>query len=108
MKIFYKEFCVKNKLLKLAKRLNKFTLEEVEPILNCEKLQEILDELVKEKLLQFKNGIYSYIKNESKKSDLPLFFQFHTKDELDMIIKCFCTGITSDKVAFLLDVSDAT
>ena len=99
---------MKNKVLKLAKRLNKFSLDEIEPILNCENLQEILDELVEEKLLQLQNGIYFYVKKESKKSDLPLFFQFHTKEEIVMIVKCFCVGITSDKGAFLLDVSDAT
>ena len=99
---------MRDKVLKLAKRLNKFTIEEIEPILNIDNLQEILDELVKEKLLQLQNGIYFYIKKESKKSDLPLFFQFHTKKEIDMIIKLFCMGITSDKGAFLLGISDGT
>ncbi len=99
---------MRDKVLKLAKRMNKFRFEEVEPILNCENLQEILDELVKEKLLQLQNGIYFYVKNESKKSYLPLFFQFHTKEEIDMILKCFCAGITTDKGAFLLGISDAT
>jgi len=99
---------MRDKVLKLAKRLNKFTIEEIEPILNIDNLQQVLDELVKEKLLQFKNGSYFYIKKESKKSDLPLFFQFHTKEEIDMIIKCFCSGVTSDKGAFLLGISDAT
>lgn len=99
---------MKDKLLKLAKRLNKFSIEEIEPILNVNNLQEILDELVEEKFLQFHNGIYFYTKKESKKSDMPLFFQFHTKEEIDIIIKCFCAGITTDKGAFLLGISDAT
>ena len=131
MKIFYKEFSMKdndcvilmhslgdsrvnsqshslvyNKILKLAKRLNKFTMEEIEPILNIDNLQIFLDMLVEEKLLQCQNGTYFYIKNESKKSDLPLFFQFHTKEEIDMIIKLFCAGIATDKGAFLLGISD--
>lgn len=108
MKIFYKEFSMRDKILKLAKRLDKFTLEEIEPILNIDNLQEILNELVEEKVLQFQNGIYFYIKKTSKKLDLPLFFQFHTKEETDTIIKCFCAGVTSDKGAFLLGISDAT
>ena len=99
---------MRNKILKLAKRLNKFSLEEIEPILNCDNLQEILGELVEEKLLQFQCGIYFYIKNEYKKSDLPMFFQFHTKGEIDMIIKLFCAGVATDKGAFLLGISDAT
>lgn len=99
---------MRDKVLKLAKRLNKFSLDEIEPILSVDNLQEILDELVKEKLLQFKNGSYFYIKKESKKSDLPLFFQFHTKEEIDMIIKCFCACVATDKGAFLLGISDGT
>lgn len=98
---------MKDKLLRLAKRLNKFTLEEIEPILNIDNLQEILDNLVKEKFLQFKNGIYFYQKKKEH-LPLPLFFQFHTKEEINMIIKCFCAGVTSDKGAFLLGISDAT
>lgn len=96
------------KLLKLVKRLKKFTIEEIEPILNIDNLQEILDMLIVEKLLQLQNGIYFYIKKESKKSDLPLFFQFHTTEEIDMIIKCFCAGVATDKGGFLLGISDAT
>ncbi len=97
---------MRNRILKLAKRLNKFTFEDIEPILNIDNLQEILDELVEEKLLQFKKGTYFYIKKESKKSDLPLFFQFHTKEEINMIIKCFCACVATDKGAFLLGISD--
>lgn len=108
MKIFYKGFSMHNKILKLTKRLNKFTLEDIEPILNIDNLQQVLDELVKEKNLQFQNGTYFYIKKESKKSDLPLFFQFHTKEEIDMIIKCFCAGVATDKGAFMLGISDGT
>lgn len=97
---------VYNKILKLAKRLDKFTPKEIEPILNIDNLQEILDDLIKEKSLQIQNGFYFYIKKESKKSDLPLFFQFHTKEEIDMIIKCFCAGVATDKGAFLIGISD--
>ena len=97
---------MRNKILKLAKRLGKFTIEEIEPILNVDNLLEILDMLVEEKSLQCQNEIYFYIKKESKKSDLPLFFQFHTKEEIDMIIKLFCAGIATDKGAFLLGISD--
>src|SRR5574344_75569 len=97
---------MRNKILKLAKRLDKFTLEDIEPILNIDNMQEILDNLIKEKSLQFQNGFYFYIKKEYKKSDLPLFFQFHAKEEIDMIIKCFCAGVATDKGAFLIGISD--
>lgn len=97
---------VYNKILKLAKRLDKFTPKEIEPILNIDNPQPILDKLVEEKSLQFQNGIYFYIKKKSKHLDLPLIFQFHAKEEIDMIIKCFCAGVATDKGAFLLGISD--
>ncbi len=96
---------MRDKILKLAKRLNKFTLEEIEPILNCDNLQQVLGELIEEKVLQLQNGIYFYIKNETKKLDLPLFFQFHTKEEIDMIAKCFCADIPALKTTLLVESS---
>jgi len=99
---------MRGKILKLAKRLNKFTLDEIEPILLADDTEwkPILEELVSEKILNFLNGTYFYIKKQSQKSDLPMFFQFHTKEEIDMIIKCFCAGLTSTKSALILEPSE--
>lgn len=98
---------MRDKILKLARRLNKFTLNEIEPILLADnkKLRIILDKLVSEEILNFINGTYFYIKKETAKSDLPMFFQFHTKEELDMIIKCFCADIPVLKTTLLVDSS---
>src|SRR5574344_1342836 len=99
---------MKDKLLKLAKRLNRFTLADIEPILCCDNLENILQELVSENLLKFSNGNYFYVKKSKLKKELPNFFQFHTQDEIDMIIKCFCADIETEKGAFLIGISDAT
>ena len=104
---------MKDKILKLAKRLDKFTLEDIEPILNCEVANEILQELVSEGLLNFDGNIYSY--KEQKHSPLlnlplplPFCFKFHSKEKIEMITKCFCAGVKSKQASFLLDIGDAT
>lgn len=100
---------MKDKILKLAKRLDKFTLEDIEPILNCEGVSEVLQELVSEGLLDFNGNIYSY--KEQKNSallNLPLCFKFHSQEKIEMITKCFCAGVKSKQASFLLDIADAT
>lgn len=98
---------MRDKILKLAKRLNKFTLDEIEPILLIDdaELKPILDELVSENILNFLNGNYFYVKQASPKTQLPNFFQFHTKEEIDMIAKCFCADIPVLKTTLLVDSS---
>ena len=64
---------MKDKILKLAKRLDKFTVEDIEPILNYEGVKEVLQELVTEGRLDFDGNIYFY--NEPiKQSPLPFCF----------------------------------
>ena len=101
------------RIQKLCKRLNRFTLEEIALIAELEEseVKIILQDLIKENLLivHDNNYIYNNIEKEIKlKKRLPLMFQFHTSEEIDMIIKCFCAGVTTDKGAFLLGISDAT
>ena len=98
---------MKDKILKLAKRLDKFRLEDIEPILNCEGVNETLEGLVKEGRLDFDGNIYSY-KEPVKHSPLPFCFKFHSQEKIEMITKCFCAGVKSKQASFLLDISDAT
>ena len=98
---------MKDKILKLAKRLDKFTFEDIEPILNCEGINEVLQELVTEGRLDFDGIIYSY-REPVKHSPLPFCFKFHSQEKIEMITKCFCAGVKSKQASFLLDIADAT
>ena len=98
---------MKDKILKLAKRLDKFRLEDIDPILNCEGVNEVLAELVKEGRLDFDANIYSY-REPMKHLPLPFCFKFHSQEKIEMITKCFCAGVKSKQASFLLDISDAT
>src|SRR5574344_16140 len=96
---------MRDKLLKLAKRLNRFTLADIEPILCCDNLDNILQELVNENLLKFSNGNYFYVKKSEPKKELPNFFKFHTQEEIDMVAKCFCADIPALKTTSLIESS---
>ncbi len=96
---------MKNKILKLAKRLETFRLEDIESIIG-EGIKDVLQELVNDGQLNFVGGIYSY-KAEQNLS-LPFCFKFHSQGKIEMITKCFCAGVKSKQASFLLDIGDAT
>ena len=98
---------MKDKILKLAKRLDKFAVEDIEPVLNCEGVNDILHKLVADGLLDFEDDIYFY-KEPIKHSPLSFCFKFHSQEKIEMITKCFCAGVKSKQASFLLDVADAT
>lgn len=96
-----------DQLLRTCKRLNKFTLEELEIITETDKsvLIPVLEEFIAAEKLIFQNGEYSYhIEKTEKRAllKLPLIFQYHSAEVIDMIMKCFCAGIISTKVTQIL------
>lgn len=96
------------KILKLAKRLNKLTFKEVALISECEAdtLENLLDVLEREKRIKKSGEVYLYIppKNFAQnRLQLPQKFQHHKKETIDMIIKCFCADINTDKTAKILE-----
>ena len=96
---------MKDKILKLAKRLETFRLEDVESIMG-EGVKDILQELVEDGHLNLVGEIYSY--KAEQKSPLPFCFKFHSQEKIEMITKCFCAGVKSKQASFLLDIGDAT
>lgn len=98
---------MKNKILKLAKRLKTFKLEDIESITG-EGIEDILQELVEGGQLNLVGEIYSY-REPIKHLPLPFCFKFHSQEKIEMITECFCAGVKSSKQAsFLLDIADAT
>ena len=96
---------MKNKILKLAKRLETFRLEDIESIMG-DGIEGVLQELVKDGQLNLVGEIYSY--KAEQKSPLPFCFKFHSQEKIEMITKCFCAGVKSKQASFLLDIGDAT
>lgn len=96
---------MKNKILKLAKRLETFRIEDIESIMG-EGIEDVLQELVKEGQLNLVGNIYSY--KTKQNLPLPFCFKFHSQEKIEMIRKCFCARVKSKHASFLLDIEDAT
>ncbi len=102
---------MKERILRLCKRLDKFTFEEVLEItedIEEQDLKNIFVNLISENRLIHKNGIYFYNKQIAKTKQInqyPLFFQFHNKTEIEYILKGFCANIEVLKMKDLLGIS---
>ena len=99
---------MKNKVLKLAKRLGKFCVDDILPILSIPQfeLSNILLVLKAEGAIKQRNdGTYFYQEQfKNQKTKLPLFFEFHTKQEIELIMKCFCSNIEVSKAINVINV----
>ncbi len=99
---------VKDRILKLAKRLNKFTLDEITAIaeIDEQELKLTLDNLEEVK----KSGeVYLYQKKQAQKnnknSSLRFKKDYHSPEDFELILKSFCLEIETVKIANLLNVS---
>ena len=101
---------MKNKVLKLCKRLNKVTVSEIAPILMIPEAEarEILNELVKDGSLTVRGGLVYFYNSQKQIKQDDLFLEFHSKYDSKFILKCFCIGIKSEQCAFLIGISDST
>lgn len=102
---------MKERILKLCKRLNKFSLDEIETIseIDSEDLKPIIDGLIQEERLTYCDGSYYYNKKVCKKqqiSNLPLFFDFHKKQDIEYIIRGFCADVEVLKMIDLFGLSN--
>ena len=100
---------MKDRILRLCRRLDKFTLDEISTIaedIDESVLELLLLTLVQEGKLIFKDNIYLYNKEQGcNKQRLPQFFQHHSKTDIDYIIKGFCIDIEVLKMIDLFGFS---
>ena len=99
---------MRDRILKLCKRLDKFTFEEIVSI--AEDVEESVLEfslktLVKENKLTEKDGVYYYNKNPKiNYHNRFSILSYYPSKILDLIIKGFCTSIPAYKLAQLLNI----
>lgn len=94
---------MKDKILRLCKRLNQFSLNEIVTVteLDQEDVKFILDELIDEKQIKQDGNTYNYIKKAQltrQNIKLPQMFQHHSNKEIDYIIKGFCSDTEVKKM----------
>lgn len=99
-----------DQLLRLCKRLNKFTLDDLVQLTEYQETTVQLGLLVLENngKIRKQKDYYIYISEDEKQAldkrknkQLPLMFKHHSPETIDLIIKCFCTEIPSYKTAYL-------
>ena len=98
---------MKDKILLLCKRLNKFTLDEISTIseFTPDKLLPIINELISENKLLQENGVYFYIKTQSISAKYSIF-KYYPKMTIDLVLKCFCESISTTKVSHILSMGE--
>lgn len=100
-------------LLLLCKRLRNATRDELLDFMEVEEdvLDSMLLYLINEGRLEEIDGYYRYVQTprstEQKKiKNLHLMFQYHSPETIDLIIKSFCLKLPSQKVCYLVNLSD--
>ena len=98
---------MKDRILQLCKRLNRFTLDEIATIseISADKLLPTLNELILESKLLEENGTYIYLKKKCTSNKYPIF-KYYPKTTIDMVLKCFCDSIVTTKVSHILSIGE--
>ena len=96
---------MRERVLRLCRRLDKFTLDEISTIaedINESVLELLLLTLVQEGKLTLRDDLYFYNKQISKK---PSILSFYPKQIIDTAIRCFCLSIPAYKVAQIVGIA---
>lgn len=106
---------MKDRVLKLCRRLKNCTLEDLVQFTEAEKsvIETILLYLINEGKIQEKDGIYSFIeqtnpKNYIENKNLQIMFMYHSQETVDVIMRGFCAMLPTLKLSYLIDVSDSS
>ncbi len=97
---------MKERILRLCKRLDKFSFEDISTI--AEDIEEsvlklLLLTLVNEKRLIQRNEIYFY--NKMTKNKQFSLFQYFNKTIINLVTRCFCVQISANKTSLIVGIS---
>ena len=102
---------MKDKILKLCRRLKKCTLDDLAQFVEIEKavIETYLLYLEQENLIQINNDIITLTDSRKPRDDitnknLHLMFQYRTDEEIEIILKGFCLEIPVQKLCHLINV----
>ncbi len=101
---------MKDRILRLCKRLDKFTLDEISTI--AEDVDEAVLELllltfVQEGKLTLRNDLYFYIRKKVE-VEKPSCFRSFSNTIIDLVIRCFCCEVTADKAHLIANIGEST
>ncbi len=98
-----------NRILRLCKRLDKFTLDEISTIaedVDEAVLELLLLTLVKEGKLTLRNDLYFYNKQSFNKKYSIL--SYYPAKILDIVIRCFCLSIPAYKTTQIVGIAESS
>ena len=100
---------MKERVLRLCRRLDKFTLDEISTIaedIDESVLELLLLTLVQEGKLTFRNGLYFYNKQSFNKKYSIL--SYYPAKILDIVIRCFCLSIPAYKAKDIIAITESS
>ena len=100
---------MKERVLKLCRRLDKFTLDEISTIaedVDEAVLELLLLTLVKEGKLTLRNDLYFYNKQSFNKKYSIL--SYYPAKILDIVIRCFCLSIPAYKAKDIIAITESS
>lgn len=101
---------MKERILRLCKRLNKFSLDEITAIaedIDGTVLELQLTNFEQEKKLIKQGETYCYnkkISTSNRTSKLSMMFQYHSRERIDIIIKAFCCECSTEHLSKILNL----
>ena len=98
---------MRERVLRLCRRLDKFTLDEISTIaedVDESVLELLLLTLVQEGKLTLRNGLYLYNKKQISKK--PSILSFYPKQIIDTAIRCFCLSIPAYKTSQIIGIAN--
>jgi len=98
---------MKDQILKLCRRLSKFSLEQIVLISELEKTEvlPILQEFISEGKISETNGQYCYCKQVSVMQKYSIF-SYYNSIIIDTIIRCFCSGVPAYIAAQIASIGE--
>lgn len=102
---FEQSIIQENRILRLCRRLDKFTLDEISTIvedLDKSVLELLLLTLIQKEKFTLKNGSYFYNKKQISKK--PSILSIYPKQIIDTAICCFCLSILAYKAIKILHI----
>lgn len=96
---------MKERILRLCKRLDKFTFEDISTIaddVDESVLELLLMTLVREGWLVQRDELYFYNKKVQNKQITT--FQYFNKETIALVVRCFCTQIPADKTRIIVKI----
>ena len=100
---------MKDRILRLCRRLDKFTLDEISTIaedVDEAVLELLLLTLVKEGKLTLRNDLYFYNKQSFNKKYSIL--SYYPAKILDIVIRCFCLSIPAYKAKDVIGIAESS